>query len=82
MIRRIMAVALTAGAAAAGIAAGPAAAHPTDGFRVAAGTSLNAQLRLGGTLISHTDPAHGTRTVDPSGRFRYTPAAGFTGTDS
>ncbi|HVX47237.1 MAG TPA: esterase-like activity of phytase family protein [Mycobacteriales bacterium] len=82
MIRRTLAVALAGGVAAAVTAVGPASAHQPDGYRVHSGHSLNAQLELNGTLISHTAPAHGTVKLDPSGRFHYTPAAGFTGTDS
>jgi len=33
------------------------------------------------TLTRHTSPAHGTLSLNPDGSFRYTPAAGFTGTD-
>jgi hypothetical protein len=34
------------------------------------------------TLVAHTAPAHGSLTLDQDGSFSYTPAAGFTGTDS
>jgi hypothetical protein len=34
------------------------------------------------TVVGHTQPAHGTLTMNPSGVFVYTPAAGFAGTDS
>jgi hypothetical protein len=34
------------------------------------------------TLVGHTDPAHGALKLNPDGSFTYTPAAGFTGTDS
>lgn len=33
------------------------------------------------TLTTHTSPAHGSLSLNPDGSFRYTPAAGFTGTD-
>ena len=33
-------------------------------------------------LISHTDPAHGSLTLNPNGSFEYVPQAGYTGTDS
>ena len=33
-------------------------------------------------LVSHTDPAHGSLTLNPDGSFSYVPQAGFTGTDS
>src|SRR4051812_29478484 len=34
------------------------------------------------TLVSHTGPAHGSLALDQDGSFRYTPAPGFTGTDT
>jgi Esterase-like activity of phytase/Bacterial Ig domain len=34
------------------------------------------------TLTTHTSPAHGSLTLNPDGTFRYTPAAGFAGTDT
>jgi hypothetical protein len=34
------------------------------------------------TLTSHTSPAHGSLSLNADGSFRYTPAAGFTGTDT
>jgi hypothetical protein len=34
------------------------------------------------TLVAHTAPAHGSLTLNQDGTFSYTPAAGFTGTDS
>ncbi|HEY3630858.1 MAG TPA: Ig-like domain-containing protein, partial [Jatrophihabitantaceae bacterium] len=34
------------------------------------------------TLVSHTAPAHGTLSLDQDGSFSYSPAAGFTGTDT
>ncbi|NMO50885.1 cadherin-like domain-containing protein [Actinoplanes sp. TBRC 11911] len=34
------------------------------------------------TLIDHTDPGHGTLTLNPDGSFRYVPAKGFHGKDS
>jgi phytase-like protein/Big-like domain-containing protein len=33
-------------------------------------------------LISHTDPAHGSLTLNPDGSFGYVPQVGFTGDDS
>ncbi|MGX7678098.1 esterase-like activity of phytase family protein [Jatrophihabitans sp. DSM 45814] len=33
-------------------------------------------------LISHTDPAHGSLTMNDDGTFRYTPAPGFSGVDT
>ncbi len=34
------------------------------------------------TLIGHTNPAHGTLTLNADGSFTYTPAAGYSGSDS
>ncbi|MEZ5138887.1 MAG: Ig-like domain-containing protein [Acidimicrobiales bacterium] len=34
------------------------------------------------TVTDHTDPAHGTVTVDPDGTITYTPEDGFTGLDT
>jgi len=34
------------------------------------------------TLVAHSDPAHGSLTLNPDGSFRYAPAAGFHGTDT
>jgi VCBS repeat-containing protein len=34
------------------------------------------------TVSAHTNPAHGTLTINPDGSFTYTPAAGFCGSDS
>ncbi|MBO0840326.1 MAG: esterase-like activity of phytase family protein [Sciscionella sp.] len=34
------------------------------------------------TLVAHTAPAHGTLALNQDGSLRYTPNAGFTGTDS
>jgi hypothetical protein len=34
------------------------------------------------TLLTHTDPAHGTLEVNTDGAFTYTPADGFVGTES
>jgi hypothetical protein len=34
------------------------------------------------TLVGHTDPEHGTLTLNPEGSFRYAPTAGFRGTDT
>jgi len=75
-------------------AGGVAQAHPgrtleasDDAYRVKAGHTVHSGL-LGNdtgrptTLISHTDPTHGTLTLDQDGSFSYTPAAGFKGTDT
>ncbi|MFE0023850.1 esterase-like activity of phytase family protein [Amycolatopsis sp. NPDC059021] len=63
-----------------------------DHYRVRAGKTLDvrhhgvlANDRLRGPLgsvVRHTAPSHGSVSIDPSGTFRYTPAPGFTGTDS
>jgi hypothetical protein len=34
------------------------------------------------TIVAHSAPAHGTLAENPDGTLRYTPAPGFTGTDS
>lgn len=33
-------------------------------------------------VVRHTDPSHGTATVNADGTFTYTPSSGFTGTDT
>src|SRR5262245_13034202 len=33
-------------------------------------------------IVSHTDPAHGSLTLNPDGSFGYVPQAGFTGDDT
>src|SRR5882757_5605956 len=75
-------------------AGGVAQAHPgrtlearDDAYRVKAGHTVHSGLLSNDTgrpttLVSHTDPAHGTLTLDQDGSFSYTPAAGFTGTDT
>jgi hypothetical protein len=64
---------------------------PTHNFFVAA-DSYSAQGAVSGNVLSndsgatavvrHTEPSHGTLTVDADGRFHYTPDAGFKGTDT
>jgi LPXTG-motif cell wall-anchored protein len=46
------------------------------------GLALGANTGYVRTVVDHTEPAHGTVTVDPFGSYTYTPAAGFVGTDS
>ncbi len=61
-----------------------------DSYRVRAGSTLTVSgpgvLRndRGGlsTVVRHTPTAHGTLDLHADGSFSYTPAAGFTGTDS
>jgi VCBS repeat-containing protein len=64
-----------------------------DSYTVVAGTTLtvNGPGVLGNdvdpdsptlTASKQTDPAHGVLTFNPNGGFSYTPAVGFTGTDS
>ena len=88
---------VTAGAAAvlAALTAGTAGAAPAhtlsahdDAYRVRAGQVLRGSGLFRNdrghpiTLTTHTSPAHGTLALNPDGSFRYTPAAGFTGTDT
>ncbi len=69
---------------------GPSLQARNDAYRTAAGQQLSVRGSgiLGNdkgspvTLVAHSDPAHGSLTLDQDGSFRYTPAAGFTGTDS
>lgn len=84
MKRRTLAFVLVGGVAAAVTAIGPAQAKTPGAYRVEAGHTLRSHVDLGrqGTLVSHTDPAHGALSLDADGRFRYTPQPGFSGTDS
>jgi hypothetical protein len=34
------------------------------------------------SVVAHTNPAHGSLSLNPNGTFSYTPAAGFTGVDT
>ncbi|MCF3960346.1 esterase-like activity of phytase family protein [Streptomyces fuscigenes] len=92
--RIAVAIAVTVAVGGAGTAA--AQAHgwlsaPTHDFRASAdsfsghGRVTGDVLRndTGGTaVVRHTDPSHGTATVDADGTFTYTPKPGFTGTDT
>ena len=62
-----------------------------DAFSVRAGGTATADAATGLlandsgselTVTNHTDPAHGTLELGKDGSYRYTPAAGFSGTDS
>lgn len=74
--------------AAPGHGHGHALAANDDAFRVRAGHTLNGAGLFRNdhgdriTLTTHTSPAHGSLSLNPDGTFRYTPAAGFTGTDT
>jgi hypothetical protein len=59
---------------------GVADASPDPGYRTHHGQPVTVTARQ--TVVSHTAPAHGTVTRNQDGTLRYTPAAGFTGTDS
>ena len=85
----------TAGTLALTLAGGGAAGARTDAprddaYRVRAGHALDVRgagvLRNDAghpdTLVAHSSPSHGSLALNPDGSFRYTPAAGFTGTDS
>ncbi|HTI27869.1 MAG TPA: esterase-like activity of phytase family protein [Kutzneria sp.] len=74
-------IAVTAGAVAFSLlATGVADASPDPGYRTHRGQPVTVNARQ--TVVSHTAPAHGTVTRNQDGTLRYTPAAGFTGTDS
>ncbi|MFJ5143984.1 Ig-like domain-containing protein [Curtobacterium sp. NPDC088465] len=62
-----------------------------DAFSVHAGGTATADATTGLlandggsdlTITSHTDPTHGTLELGKDGSYRYTPAPGFSGTDS
>ncbi|MCS6560218.1 Ig-like domain-containing protein, partial [Curtobacterium flaccumfaciens] len=46
------------------------------------GNVLDNDLGTGLTVTGNSTPAHGSATVRPDGSYSYTPAAGFSGTDS
>ena len=85
-------------AAAAAPAAGSAAARPgqplnaaADSYSTGSAGTLAVDQRHGVLsndnggalqLVSHTDPAHGSLTLNPDGSFGYVPQAGFTGDDT
>jgi hypothetical protein len=81
---------LVGGVAQADAPCGPSLQARADTYRVASGHALTGRGNgvLGNdkgspvTLISHTVPAHGSLTLNQDGSLSYTPAAGFTGTDT
>ena len=93
-VRIAAAIAATFAVVGAGTAtaqAGGRPSAPSHDFRASAdtfsghGTVTGDVLRndSGATaVVRHTDPSHGTATVDADGSFTYTPSAGFTGTDT
>lgn len=89
-------IALAASAAVVGAGTATAQANgwlsaPTHDFR-AAPDSFSGHGKVTGdvlrndsgatAVVRHTDPSHGTATVDADGSFTYTPQAGFKGTDT
>ena len=67
------------------VATSPDTATTTTGTAVtttAADGVLANDSGTGVSVVSNTQPAHGTATVQPDGSYTYTPAAGFSGTDS
>ena len=74
-------IAATAGVVALSmLATGVANAGEDPGYRTHRGQPVTVTPRQ--TVVSHTNPAHGAVTRNQDGSLRYTPAAGFTGTDS
>ena len=73
---------------AAGSPARSAFAARDDAYVISAGHTLTVRDGVltndsGVTaLIRHTDPGHGALALNPDGSFRYTPTAGFTGSDT
>ncbi len=62
-----------------------------DSYTAEAGTTLSVDSTQGVlandggaplTVITNTNPTHGTLTLNPNGSFTYTPTAGYTGPDS
>ena len=89
--------AVTSALVVSGSGAAQANGHPAprlqaraDHYRVAEGGTLSVHGNgvLGNdtgspvTLVAHTAPAHGSLSVNQDGSLRYTPAAGFVGTDT
>jgi hypothetical protein len=97
MKHRMIALATAGGVAVSFLVGGAAQAHQpagalqarSDAYLLSAGHALNARESVLGndnggpvTIASHTDPAHGTLSLNSDGTFRYSPAPGFTGVDS
>ncbi len=91
VVAAVAVAAVLGGAAAPAYAGSGALRTRPDGYRARAGKTLAVPAGHGVlandsgrpvTLVGHTDPAHGTLTLDQDGSFRYAPAAGFTGTDT
>ncbi len=83
----VLVLTLATPGAAAAWSGGPHARD--DAYRVHGATSVVAHRGVLGndsgrplTLVSHSEPAHGTLTLNQDGSFRYVPAAGFHGTDT
>ncbi|MFI1097581.1 esterase-like activity of phytase family protein [Streptomyces sp. NPDC020917] len=93
-VRIAVAIAATFAVVGAGTAtaqSGGRTSTPSHDFRASAdtfsghGTVKGDVLRndSGATaVVRHTDPSHGTATVNADGTFTYTPSTGFTGTDT
>jgi hypothetical protein len=67
----------------------PALSARNDAYRISGATTVDSRHGVFGndhgdplTLIDHTDPAHGTLTLNADGSFRYAPTNGFRGTDT
>jgi hypothetical protein len=78
---------VTPGAASAHHA--PSLAARNDAYCISGATTVDPRHGVLGndhgdplTLIDHTDPAHGTLTLNADGSFRYVPAKDFRGTDT
>jgi hypothetical protein len=67
------------------VATAPDTATTTTGTAVTKGAADGVLANDSGTgvsVVSNTQPAHGTASVAADGSYTYTPAAGFSGTDS
>ncbi|SDI80641.1 Esterase-like activity of phytase [Frankineae bacterium MT45] len=84
----LTAVSVTAASADAGKPDAPLLAQP-DAYLLSQDHTLLAHASVLGNdqgrptaIVSHTDPAHGSLTLNPDGTFSYVPAAGFSGVDT